>query len=181
MKLYTKRVDGVLQVLPAHKIVVVKHDMQIFNPTEEMLLDDEWRIYEPEQYEPTEEEILRNEIQHLKDDILRYGSSTHDVDIFYVNDVPMWLDKETRTGLSLRFNAELATGQTETSLWYDTLEFKLPTESAVQLLYALELYASKCFDNTHKQLAEAEKLTSVEEVKKFDITAGYPEKLRFTF
>jgi hypothetical protein len=45
--------------------------------------------------------------------------------------MPMWLDKETRVGLKLRFEAELASGKTETTLWYDGLSFNLSLEQAV--------------------------------------------------
>ena len=40
MKLYTKTIDGQTYTMPANKIVVIKDGMQIFNPTEEILLSD---------------------------------------------------------------------------------------------------------------------------------------------
>ena len=39
MKLYEKIIDGVMHCKPASRIVLIKDGMQIFNPTEEMLLD----------------------------------------------------------------------------------------------------------------------------------------------
>ena len=41
MKLYTKSINGQTHVMPANKIVIIKDDMQVFNPTEEMLLEEE--------------------------------------------------------------------------------------------------------------------------------------------
>lgn len=178
MKLYTKTINNIPHILPADKIVLIKDDMQIFNPTKEMLLEDEWKIYEPEIHEPSEEEILRMHKEHLKDDILRYDSSD-EVNIFYVGEMPIWLDKSTRAGLMLRFNAEAAIQKTETSLWYNNFEFKLPLTNAIQMLYAIEVYASACYDNTQKHLAEIEKITNLEDLKQYDYTIGYPDKLVF--
>ena len=40
MKLYEKIINGQQRCKPASKIIIIKDDMQIFNPTEEMLLED---------------------------------------------------------------------------------------------------------------------------------------------
>ena len=51
----------------------------------------------------------------------------------------------------------------------------------MQLLYAIEIYASKCYDQTQYHIAEVMKLDSLEEIKEYDYTVGYPEILQFTF
>lgn len=61
------------------------------------------------------------------------------------------------------------------------MEFNLPVSIAMQLLYAIEIYASKCYDQTQYHIAEVLKLDSLEEVKEYDYTVGYPEILQFTF
>jgi hypothetical protein len=43
----------------------------------------------------------------LKQAIKEYDSSNN-INVFYVNNIPMWLDKNTRTGLLLRFQSEKA-------------------------------------------------------------------------
>ena len=40
MKLYIKKTNGQTNIMPANKIVIVKDNAQIFNPTEDMLLED---------------------------------------------------------------------------------------------------------------------------------------------
>ena len=110
MKLYEKIIDGKQYCKPANKIVIVKDGMQTFNPTEEMLLADDWKIHEPIQYEPTEEEILNREKEYKIDEILRYDSSS-EVNGFYIDDKELWFDKATRVGLKLRFDAEIASGK----------------------------------------------------------------------
>lgn len=105
------------------------------------------------------------------------GSSS--VNGFFINGIEVWLDKDTRAGLKLRFEAEIATGKTETTLWYKGMQFPLPLNLAMQMLYAIEVYASACYDNTQSHYAAVKNLYSVEEVNAYDYTVGYPEKLSF--
>lgn len=61
MKLYEKIINGQKHCKPASKIIIKKDGMQTLNPTEEMLLEDGWKVHEPVVYEPTEEEIANRE------------------------------------------------------------------------------------------------------------------------
>lgn len=88
---------------------------QIINPREEMLFEDGWKVHEPVPYEPTAEEILNREKEYKIEEILRYDSSP-EVNIFYIDGQELWLDKATRVGLKLRFDAEIASGHTNTTL-----------------------------------------------------------------
>ena len=178
MKLYEKIIDGKQHCKPANKIVIVKDGMQTFNPTEEMLLADGWKVHEPIPYEPTEEEILNREKEYKIEEILRHDSSP-EVNIFYIDGQELWLDKATRVGLKLRFDAEIASGQTNTTLWYNGVQFPLELNSALQMLNAIELYASVCYDNTQAHIANVKTLEDVESIKNYDYRTGYPEKLRF--
>lgn len=178
MKRYTK--DGVTKY--ASEIVINRGGMTTTNPTEEMILADGWsECTEPEPTpapEPTEEEKLAIAKRDKKRNISYYDKSSA-VNQFYIADTPMWLDKETRTGLKLRFEAEIAMGKTDTTLWADGVQYPLSLETAIQMLYALEVYASACYDQTQAHLAAIDALTTVEEVEAYDHRAGYPEKLRF--
>ena len=178
MKLYEKIIDGKQYYKPASKIVIVKDGMQTFNPTEEMILSDGWKVYEPAPYEPTEEDILDREKKYKIEEILIYDSSP-EINIFYIADQEMWLDKATRVGLKLRCDAEIASGQTNTTLWYNGVQFPLELNSALQMLNAIELYASACYDNTQAHIANVKALEEVEDIKNYDYRTGYPEKLRF--
>ena len=86
----------------------------------------------------------------------------------------MWLDKATRTGLLLRFSSEKAAGIQTTTLWFNGQEFTLNVDEAIQMLYAIERYASACYDCTQKHLANAE---TVEDPVNYDYRANYPTKL----
>jgi hypothetical protein len=178
MKLYEKIIDGKQHIKPANKIIIKKDGMQTFNPTEEMLLADGWKVHEPVPYEPTEEELLNREKEYMIEEILRHDSSP-EVNVFYIADQEMWLDKATRVGLKLRFEVELEEGDTSTILWYDGVPFELELSSAIKMLHAIEKYASKCYDNTQMHIANVKSIEDVETLKNYDYRTGYPEKLRF--
>ena len=178
MKTFYKKINGVPMYKAQNTIIIIKDDMQIISPTEEQLLEDGWEVYEPKAIEPTEEELLKMKKENLKDRINRYDTSDK-VNQFYVKGIPVWLDKATRAGLLLRFQAEQATGVEDTALWYNGLQFPLKVTDAIAMLYAIEMYASACYDNTQRHLAAVGALTTIEEVEAYDYQTGYPEKLKF--
>ena len=117
----------------------------------------------------------------LRERIMAYDSSDH-VNSFTIGGYPTWLDKATRVGLKLRFEAELRLGKTETTLWQNGMQFPLPLVgdlTALDMLDGIELYASSCYDVTQKHLAAIDTLASVDEVKNYDYLDGYPKKLTF--
>lgn len=174
MKRYTKTIDGRQVVKPANKIIINKDGMNTFNPTEEMLLADGWEEYIVPVYEETIEDLKRDK----KFEIEHYDQSS-EVNEFYINNIPVWLDKNTRAGLKLRFEAEIAIGKTDTVLWYEGQQFPLSLQQAMQMLYAIEVYASNCYDNTQKHIANVNALETIEDVESYDYHTDYPEKLNF--
>lgn len=183
MKRYTK--DG--QIKTRNQIVIKSQrtikdkdgndkvvSTNTYNPTEEMLLADGWVEYITPVYEPTIEDYRKRK----KEEILRYDSS-EEVNAFYMQGQRMWLDKATRVGLKLRFDAEIASGQTNTILWHEGIPFNLELVNAVRMLNALELYASACYDNTQMHIANVNTLNSIDSIKEYDYKQGYPEKLKF--
>lgn len=111
-------------------------------------------------------------------EVVAYDASTN-VNSFTVSGIDVWLDKDTRAGLKLRFEAENAMGKTDTVLWYNGMQFPLLLTQAMQMLYAIEVYASACYDNTQRHIANVKGLSTVSEVDAYDYTIGYPEKLAF--
>lgn len=145
-----------------------------FFPTEEQLLEAGWKEYVTPTYEPTIEDYRKRK----KDEIARYDSS-EEVNAFYMQGQRMWLDKATRAGLMLRLQAEQTMGKETTTLWYGANQYSLPIGIAMQMLLAIEIYASECYDNTQRHLAEVDKLETKEEIEAYDYRVGYPEKLEF--
>lgn len=174
MKLYIKNDE----IKPINKIILYKNGQQIFNPTEDLLLEDGWVEYIYVAPEPTEEEIFQEELDIVIYKISQYDSSSN-VNGFYMGDTHMWLDKATRVGLMLRFQAEKEAGKEITTLWYNGVKYELNIDIAVVMLNTIELYASSCYDNTQYHLSVVNTIDSVEGLKSYDYTTGYPEKLRF--
>jgi hypothetical protein len=170
MKRYIK--DG--KIKHRNQIVIRKDGRQYINPTEEMILADGWKEYVTPVYEPTIEDYRKRK----KDEILAFDSS-EEVNQFAMQEQGIWLDKATRAGLMLRFQAEQAVGKETTSLWYGSEMFSLPLATAMQMLLAIEIYASECYDNTQRHLAEVDKLETKEEIEAYDYRSGYPDILEF--
>ena len=143
---------------------------------EEMILADGWIEYIIP--EPTEKELFERAKARKIEEIFNYDSSD-EVNIFYMGESKIWLDKATRVGLKLRFDAEIASGQETTTLWYKGIPFNLNLTDAIQMLNVIELYASACYDNTQMHIAAIKDLQTIEEVENYNYTVGYPEKLRF--
>lgn len=178
-KVYVKEIDGQTVKKKAKDIVLKTTRDIVFNPSEAMLLADGWTEYvRPTPPEPTEEQKFAIAQERKKDEIERYDKSSA-VNQFFIGDTAMWLDKDTRTGLKLRFEAEIAMGKTDTTLWADGVQYPLSLETAIQMLYALEVYASMCYDQTQAHLAAIDALTTIEDVEVYDYTTGYPDKLHF--
>lgn len=178
MKKYIKIIDGKKVVKFANEIIVNKDGMNIFNPTEIIILDNGWIEYEEPVYNPTDEELLNNAKKKMIECIGKYDSSK-DINVFYIGEQQLWLDKATRVGLKLRFDAELESGKTTTILWYDGIPFELELANAMRMLNVIEMYASACYDNTQQHIANVKKLDNIDDVKRYDYRTGYPEKIRF--
>lgn len=129
--------------------------------------------------------IVPHDLEAARRDLLEritaYDASPA-VNTFSFGGYAMWLDKATRVGLKLRFEAEIRQGKEQTTLWLDGLAFTLPLTgdgNAPDVLDAIELYASACYDVTQQHLAEVASIATADELIAYDITAGYPAQLSF--
>ena len=85
------------------------------------LVEEVWNLQVPQ-------EIVRTlEIAKLEkiDELEKYDSSIN-VNIFYINDVPMWLSVEERQQIATQINANEAIGRGTMSRWYNGIEFTFP-------------------------------------------------------
>lgn len=106
----------------------------------------------------------------------KYDNSA-EVNSFYLNGKRVWLDKATRVGLVNSLTMQKNSGLTETTLWFNKTFININIDKALTLLSAIELYDMACYNNTHLHYAEISKLTTIDELVAYDITAGYPEQL----
>lgn len=170
--LYSKYINGKLTIKNEKEIIVLKDNKQIINPSHEMILNDGWLVY----IVPKDE--LLEEKKKMIDLILKYDSSDM-VNIFHINGIPVWIDKATRVGLKLRFEAEIQNHQYETTLWYNGQSFRLDLEGAIHMLNSIEIYASKCYDNTQRHISIVNSLNNIDDIKNYNYQDGYPEQLIF--
>lgn len=97
---------------------------------------------------------------------------------FTLNGTVVWLDKATRVGLMNSTSITKAMGQPTTTLWLGESKMEVPCDTAIQLLSALEMYALECFNVTAAHKKAVSEIATIEEVEKYDITAGYPAQLK---
>lgn len=167
MKQYWK--DGQIVERPRS---LIYGGMTYVPPTDEILLKAGYEIKEPE---ITLGDVLLDKIEQIE-----IYNVSENVDRFYINDMPMWLNRELRNSLMSRFNAEKSKGIEITNIWYNGINFVLSVDMAISMLLDLEIYASKCFDNTQRHLYNVTQLQTIEDIINYDYTAGYPEKLKLT-
>lgn len=98
---------------------------------------------------------------------------------FFLGDTLLWLDKDTRTGLVNTLNSAAIVGREQVNIWFSGLYITLNIDEARQLLAALEIYATDCYNVTALHKVQVNELETIEEVDNFDVTADYPERLVF--
>ena len=124
-----------------------------------------------------EDKTLEEAKEMLLKEIDAYDKSSA-VNGFALNGAVVWLDKATRVGLMNSTSITKAMGQPTTTLWLRESKMEVPCDTAIQLLSALEMYALECFNVAAAHKVAVSELTTIEEVEKYDITAGYPAQLR---
>ena len=124
----------------------------------------------------TEDEVIA-ELKELKnDEITKYDTSSN-VNVFSLNGVDVWLDRDTRVSLMNSTTIAKNMGQENTTLWLGTIKITVKCDQAIQLLSALEMYALSCFNKTAEHKNNVEALSTINEIVSYDYTVGYPEKL----
>ena len=124
-----------------------------------------------------------SKLDQAKKEIIRkideYDTSVN-VNSFKLNGVDVWLSKDTRVGLMNSISIEKAAGKEQSVLWFNNICVTVNCDSAIQMLSALELYALDCYNKTSEHKINVQNLSSIEEVRNYDYTQGYPSKLEFT-
>lgn len=152
-------------------IILIIDDLCYYNPSNALLKENGWNEYEVG-------ENIENVRAEKLQEIDNYDQSSL-INTFSINGVNMWLNKSTRVGLELRFRAEQEQGLENTTLWFEDIQFILPINVAQSFLYQLEIYASQCYDNTQLHKKNVNNLNSIQEIKNYNFTQGYPTPLIF--
>ncbi len=105
---------------------------------------------------------------------------------FYLNgmlipwstDDPSSPNVDKRMGLRQNIADKVALGEENISIWIKGMSFTMPCAQAEMLMRSIENYAYECYNVTTAHKKAVSELNSIEEVEKFDITAGYPAQLK---
>ena len=89
----------------------------------------------------------------------------------------MWLDVKTRIGYSMSIRSADALGLKSIQMPVNENIYPIELEKARKLLATVHLYADATFKVTQQHIANVKALQSVDEVKAYDNTKGYPQKL----
>lgn len=137
-------------------------------------------VYEVMNLSPRPEDhiVTLEEAKSIKIDEINEYDTSSSVNGFYYNGQFMWLDRDTRSSLMGTINCLEAVGRSEMNIWYkDQFYITIDTQTAKQLLYALEVYALDCYNVTASHKRAVSEMETLEEVEAFDVTSGYPQML----
>lgn len=97
---------------------------------------------------------------------------------FILNGKRVWLDFELRDRVYQGNERLQRVGRTDTTLWLGKQCYNLSIEQAQNIISHIETYAKDCYNVTAAHKKAVSELATIEEVEKYDITAGYPAQLR---
>lgn len=139
----------------------------------------------PEHFEDMDEETALREYEEsniAREEVLKkigeYDVSEH-VNSFYFGNSKTWLDKDTRVGLVNSVNVTMLAGGTEYTVWLNGYAYTMPCDTLLSMLNALELYAIRSYYITEMHKSAVMNMSGAENIRNYDYTAEYPDKLRF--
>lgn len=130
--------------------------------------------------EPYKQVLTLEELRTQK--LLQLGQfdNSPNVNQFTINNViPAWFTPSERTDHALSINAAKLTGQGTLVFAVGDQVLEVATDKAEYMLAAIQLYANACYMVTAKHRIAIEALETEEEIRAYDFTTGYPEKLNF--
>lgn len=140
-------------------------------------------IYEVYKMELNQQKDTLEQIRQQKlFEIIKYDASPA-VNSFVINQVEMWLDRNTRSSLFTTIRAYKDVGEQGITLWTGGMnpqKITLDTSTLETLLLQLEIYAKQCYDITAKHKAAIQSMDEISKIIEYDHTIGYPKKLVIT-
>lgn len=121
------------------------------------------------------------ELKTLLVSLQKEYDSSDEVNSFYIQDIPYWLDKSTRVGLINSLSIQKENGESTGVIWLNHTKIKASIDKLISFLKSIEIYAIECFNVTQSHLQEIQNINDRESILNYDITKGYPTKLTFYF
>ena len=143
---------------------------RVYNPTDEMLMRAGY-VY----VEDVEEELQRAKEVKIAE-IAAYSDSDA-VNSLTFNGIKTWLTPNVRANYLVSLDAAELLGETDITFVVEGVQASLPIKQVRLLLAKIQRYADACFLVTERHKIAVKALQTVEEVKAYDYTKRYPEKL----
>lgn len=124
-------------------------------------------------------EYLESRKEAKKSELCDYAKS-ESVKVFELNGVRGWLDSEQRVSIRTAVADKAAAGRESVTIYLAGVGVEMTPAKAEEILAAVEVYASDCYDVTEGHKAAVDALTTADAVEAYDYAAGYPEPLQFT-
>lgn len=124
----------------------------------------------------TDEEVIANLKEQKVAEITEYDTSSS-VNVFSLNGVDVWLDRDTRVSLMNSIGIEKSSGKTTTTMWLGSMKIEVGCDKAIELLSGIEMYALECYNKTAEHKNNVNAFTSIDDIVSYDYTQGYPDKL----
>ena len=122
---------------------------------------------------------LSNARQYMTGLINDYDKGEN-VNIFFLNGIPIWLDGEKRLQLRNAVKDTMDNGGETYGLCIDNVGIvQLPCEQIIAILQAVELYAIQCYQVTFLHIEEVKRLEDIDTILSYPYTEGYPTPLHF--
>ncbi len=136
-------------------------------------------------HEPTQAEIeelassFLARVKHFVAIATEAHAKSDAVKAFLINGIRGWLNSEERVSIRKAAADKAAAGRETVMLYLSGQGIEMTPAKVEEILAAVEVYASDCYDKTEQHKAAVAALESVEDVQAYDYTAGYPETLSF--
>lgn len=111
-------------------------------------------------------------------EIVEYDSSPN-VNSFTLNGNEMWLTAPDRQQLATQIEVNESIGRDSMTKWFGGVGYTFTILEWKQMLTSLEVYAGDALNVTEMHKAAVNAMTTIEDVRSYDITFGYPTKLEF--
>ena len=127
----------------------------------------------------------QKELQGIKDNLIYQINIFSDqgyINYFTYGNLKLKMLYEDRARFKMSLDAYKLLGKQTMTKYFSgyKIDFNLKDyDKLVQMLAALEIYYSECWNVTQQHLQFVNNANSIEQIYNFDITSDYPEQLKF--
>lgn len=170
------------------KLETLQHVVEKQSKNDKCVLYISPRPYVSENEEPYDVEVLSVQIDNIPsttqlkeliiNSINEYDKCS-DINTFFFNDEPSWLDKNTRIGLINSLSIQKDKGLETSTIWINGSPHVVDIERFIDFLRDLEIYAIECYNTTQTHIQNINMITDRNMLFNYNFCSSYPEKLHF--